>query len=165
MAFELGIGTALVAIGAGVAVGFAGLGSGLGQGIAAAGGVGAVAEDRSMFAQGLIFAVLAETQAIYGLLIAILLMLGGGLIGGTTKDISLGVGLAAIGAGAAVGFAGLGSGIGQGITGASSVGAIVEDKDMFAQGLIFAVLSETQAIYGLLIAILIMLGVHLLGAG
>ncbi|OEC86464.1 MULTISPECIES: V-type ATP synthase subunit K [Methanobacterium] len=160
----LEIGAALVAIGAGVAIGFAGLGSGLGQGIAAAGGVGAVAEDKGMFAQGLIFAVLAETQAIYGLLIAILLMLGAGLIGGTPKPISVAAGLAAVGAGAAIGFAGLGSGIGQGITGASSVGAVVEDKDMFAQGLIFAVLSETQAIYGLLVAILIMLGASLLGA-
>jgi V/A-type H+-transporting ATPase subunit K len=159
------IGNALVAIGAGVAVGFAGLGSGLGQGIAAAGGVGAVAEDKGMFAQGLIFAVLAETQAIYGLLIAILLMLGAGILGGGNTTVSVAMGLAAVGAGAAIGFAGLGSGIGQGITGASSVGAVVEDKDMFAQGLIFAVLSETQAIYGLLVAILIMLGVGLLGGG
>jgi V/A-type H+-transporting ATPase subunit K len=161
----LEIGGALVAIGAGVAVGFAGLGSGLGQGIAAAGGVGAVAEDKGMFAQGLIFAVLAETQAIYGLLIAILLMLGAGILGGGNTTVSVAMGLAAVGAGAAIGFAGLGSGIGQGITGASSVGAVVEDKDMFAQGLIFAVLSETQAIYGLLVAILIMLGVGLLGGG
>jgi len=76
------LGTALAAIGAGVAVGFAGLGSGLGQGIAAAGSVGAVAEDRGMFAQGIIFSVLPETQAIYGFLIAILLMVFGGLIGG-----------------------------------------------------------------------------------
>ena len=161
----LELGNALVAIGAGVAVGFAGLGSGLGQGIAAAGGVGAVAEDKGMFAQGLIFAVLAETQAIYGLLIAILLMLGAGILGGGNAIVTVPMGIAAIGAGAAIGFAGLGSGIGQGITGASSVGAVVEDKDMFAQGLIFAVLSETQAIYGLLVAILIMLGASLLGGG
>ena len=39
---EIALGTALAAIGAGVAIGFAGLGSGLGQGMAAAGSVGAV---------------------------------------------------------------------------------------------------------------------------
>ncbi len=39
---EIGLGAALAAIGAGVAIGFAGLGSGLGQGMAAAGSVGAV---------------------------------------------------------------------------------------------------------------------------
>ena len=42
---EIVLGTALAALGAGIAVGFAGLGSGLGQGMAAAGSVGAVAED------------------------------------------------------------------------------------------------------------------------
>lgn len=74
------LGTALAAIGAGVAVGFAGLGSGLGQGIAAAGAVGAVAEDSDMFARGIIFSALSETQAIYGFLIAILLMVFSGII-------------------------------------------------------------------------------------
>jgi V/A-type H+-transporting ATPase subunit K len=155
------LGTALAAIGAGVAVGFAGLGSGLGQGIAAAGSVGAVAEDRGMFAQGIIFSVLPETQAIYGFLIAILLMVFGGIIGGSAIPVTAGI--VAIGAGAAIGFAGLGSGMGQGITAASSVGAVVEDKEMFAQGIIFSVLPETQAIYGFLIAILLMVFGGLIG--
>ncbi len=80
MAIELTLGTALAAIGAGVAVGFAALGSGIGQGIAAAGSVGAVAEDSSMFAQGIVFTAIPETQAIYGFLIAILLLVFGGII-------------------------------------------------------------------------------------
>ena len=42
---EIALGTALAAVGAGVAIGFAGLGSGLGQGMAAAGSVGAVGSD------------------------------------------------------------------------------------------------------------------------
>jgi len=79
---EVALGTALAAIGAGIAIGFAGLGSGIGQGIAAAGSVGAVAEDEDMFARGIIFTALPETQAIYGFLIAILLMVFGGLLGG-----------------------------------------------------------------------------------
>ena len=78
---EIGLGAALAAIGAGVAIGFAGLGSGLGQGMAAAGSVGAVAEDNDMFARGIIFSALPETQAIYGFLIAILLMVFGGILG------------------------------------------------------------------------------------
>ncbi len=156
------LGTALAAIGAGVAVGFAGLGSGLGQGIAAAGSVGAVAEDNDMFARGIIFSALPETQAIYGFLIAILLLVFSGLL---QKENLLTVtqGLVAIGAGAAIGFAGLGSGMGQGITAASSVGAVVEDEDMFARGIIFSALPETQAIYGFLIAILLMVFGGILG--
>ena len=79
---DIALGTALAAIGAGVAVGFAGLGTGIGQGIAAAGAVGAVAEDSDMFARGLIFSALSETQAIYGFLIAILLLVSGKILTG-----------------------------------------------------------------------------------
>ena len=151
----IGLGTALAAVGAGIAVGFAGLGSGLGQGFAAAGSVGAVAEDNSMFARGIIFSALSETQSIYGFLIAILLMVFSGLLGGG-NGLTVTAGIIAIGAGAAIGFAGLGSGMGQGIAAASAVGAVVEDNSMFARGIIFSALEETQAIYGFLIAILLM---------
>ena len=152
---EIGLGAALAAIGAGVAIGFAGLGSGLGQGMAAAGSVGAVAEDNDMFARGIIFSALPETQAIYGFLVAILLLVFSGLLGGNATKLTLEAGIIAIGVGASIGFAGLGSGMGQGIAAASSVGAIVEDNDMFARGIIFSALPETQAIYGFLIAILL----------
>ena len=152
---EIVLGTALAAVGAGIAVGFAGLGSGLGQGFAASGAVGAVAEDNSMFARGIIFSALCETQAIYGFLIAILLMVFSGLLGGGA-GLSTTAGIVAIGSGAAIGFAGLGSGMGQGVAAASSVGAVVEDNSMFARGIIFSALEETQAIYGFLIAILLM---------
>jgi V/A-type H+-transporting ATPase subunit K len=160
---EIALGTALAAIGAGVAIGFAGLGSGIGQGMSAASAVGAVAEDTDMFARGIIFSALSETQAIYGFLIAILLLVFSGLLGGGTP-IEVTSGLVAIGAGAAIGFAGLGSGMGQGMTAASSIGAVVEDNDMFARGIIFSALPETQAIYGFLIAILLMVFGGILGA-
>ncbi|WP_048191515.1 ATP synthase subunit K [Methanobacterium sp. SMA-27] len=159
---EIVLGTALAAIGAGIAVGMAGLGSGIGQGIAAAGSVGAVAEDPDMFARGIIFTALPETQAIYGFLIAILLLVFSGIMG-TGNSLTVASGLVAVGAGAAVGFAGLGSGMGQGITASSAVGAVVEEPDMFARGIIFTALSETQAIYGFLIAILLMVFGGILG--
>ena len=75
----------------------------------------------------------------------------------------IGAGIVAIGVGASIGFAGLGSGMGQGMAAASSVGAIVEDTDMFARGIIFSALPETQAIYGFLIAILLMVFGGILG--
>ena len=67
-------------------------------------------------------------------------------------------GLAYLGAGVA-----MISGMGQGIAASSSVGAIVEDNDMFARGIIFSALPETQAIYGFLIAILLMVFGGILG--
>ncbi|UTB33564.1 MAG: V-type ATP synthase subunit K [Methanobacterium sp. ERen5] len=159
---EIVLGTALAAIGAGLAVGLAGLGSGIGQGIAAAGSVGAVAEDPDMFARGIIFTALPETQAIYGFLIAILLLVFSGIMN-PSLTLNVSQGIIAVGAGAAIGFAGLGSGMGQGITASSAVGAVVEEPDMFARGIIFTALSETQAIYGFLIAILLMVFAKILG--
>ena len=70
--------------------------------------------------------------------------------------------VATIGAGLAIGGAGLGSGIGQGIAAAASAGATAENPDFFGRGLVFTVIPETQVIYGLVIAILILSGVGLL---
>ena len=150
-AVELPVGIA--AIGAGLAVGIAGL-SGIGQGIGAAAGVGATAKDSSVFGKSMVFSVLPETQAIYGLLVAVLILAGSGLLAGGTTITAAG-GVACIGAGLAVGIAGL-SGIGQGLAAATGIAATAEEPRMFAKGMIFSVLPETQAIYGLLVAILVM---------
>ncbi len=163
-----GLGLAVVTIGAGLAVGVAGL-SGVGQGIAAGAGIGSVAEREDLFGKSMVFSVLPETQAIYGMLIAILLMVFTGLLGGGAKDIMAGLpgyslGLIGIGAGLAVGVAGL-SGIGQGIAAASGIGSVAEKEDIFGRGMVFSVLPETQAIYGMLIAILLMIFSGLLGGG
>ncbi len=64
----------LVAIGAGIAVGFAGIGTGVAQSNIGAAAVGAISEDRSMFGLGLIFTALPETVVLFGLVISILLM-------------------------------------------------------------------------------------------
>ncbi|MFT4326891.1 MAG: hypothetical protein ACMXYK_05295 [Candidatus Woesearchaeota archaeon] len=64
----------LIAIGAGLAIGLAACGSGIGQGISSAAGAGATAEDSSLLGKMLVFSALPETQAIYGFVIAILLL-------------------------------------------------------------------------------------------
>jgi len=73
-------------------------------------------------------------------------------------------GLAAIGSGFAVGLAGL-SAIGQGMTAASGRGATAQREGAMGPSLIFAVMAETFAIFGLLVAILIMFGIGLFGGG
>ncbi len=166
--YSIPVGAGLVAIGAGLAVGIAGL-SAIGQGIAASGGIGAYSEKDEVFGKGIVFSVLPETQAIYGLLIAILLMVFSGLLGnpsGASRFAGpdgIRLGLTAIGAGLAVGIAGL-SGIGQGIAAGSGIGTTAEKPDMFGKGIVFSVLPETQAIYGLLIAILLMVFSGIIGA-
>lgn len=78
MAVELA--QAVATIGAGIAIGGAGLGSGIGQGIAASASAGATAEDPGFFGRGLVFTVLPETQVIYGLVVAILILSGAGVL-------------------------------------------------------------------------------------
>lgn len=68
------IATGLIAIGAGIAIGFAGLGSGIGQGIASSAAAGATAENEKLLGKMLVFAALPETQAVYGFVIAIILL-------------------------------------------------------------------------------------------
>ncbi len=73
---EVGIGMGIAIVGCGIAI----LGSAIGQGMSASAAVGATAEKPETFGKNVVFAVLPETQAIYGLLLGILIMVGMGLI-------------------------------------------------------------------------------------
>ena len=69
------VGTGLIAVGAGLAVGLAGIGAGAGESQIGAAAVGATAENQEMFGKGLLMTVLPETIVIFGLIISILLYL------------------------------------------------------------------------------------------
>jgi V/A-type H+-transporting ATPase subunit K len=72
---------AYTTIGAGIAIGLACLGSAIGQGMASAAAAGATAENEDLYVKELTFAILPETQAIYGFIVAMLLIaLGTGLV-------------------------------------------------------------------------------------
>jgi V/A-type H+-transporting ATPase subunit K len=64
-------------------------------------------------------------------------------------------GLIGIGVGLAIGLAGLGAGLGMGSAGAAAVGAISERPEVFGKAMIFIVFIEAIAIYGLLVAFLL----------
>lgn len=62
-----------IAIGAGLAIGLAGLGTGLAQKDIGAAAVGAIAENPSFLAQGIVFVAIPETIVIFGFVVAFLL--------------------------------------------------------------------------------------------
>jgi len=66
-------------------------------------------------------------------------------------------GLKYIGAGIAVGLAGLGASIGIGMAFSVITTAITENPEIFGKAFLFIVLIEAVAIYGLLVAILLVL--------
>ncbi|MFB6204718.1 MAG: hypothetical protein ABEJ75_03660 [Candidatus Nanohaloarchaea archaeon] len=63
----------LAAVGAGLAIGLSALGTGLAQAKIGSAGVGALAEDDSLFGQVLIMTVIPETMVIFGLVVALVL--------------------------------------------------------------------------------------------
>ncbi|MCD6369909.1 MAG: V-type ATP synthase subunit K, partial [Thermoplasmata archaeon] len=130
----------------------------IGQGIAAGSGAAASSEEPRAFSKSIIFSVLPETQSIYALIVSIIILYSAGLLGGAphfSSTMALLVGIGAIGAGLSIGFAGL-SGIGQGITAAMGIGAFTRRPESFGKSMMLSVMSETFAIFGLLIAILIL---------
>ena len=156
------LGAYLALIGAGIAVGASGMGAAIGVGIAGASGAAAIAEDPKRFRNALIFQAFPQTQAIYGLLIGILILMYTHAFASSLQvsiDVPVGVGLLALGAGLSVGIAGL-SAIGQGIVAGTGIG-VTKKPGTFGKAVVFTVLPETQAIYGLLIAILLLQGINM----
>ena len=74
-----------IIIGCMLAVAIAGIASAIGLALAGSSAVAVTAEKPELFGKLLVLQVLPMTQSVYGLLTAILLMMGGGLLGGTAK--------------------------------------------------------------------------------
>jgi F0F1-type ATP synthase membrane subunit c/vacuolar-type H+-ATPase subunit K len=62
----------------------------------------------------------------------------------------------ALGAGFAIGLAGIGAGIGMGTASAAALGAITEKPETFGKSILYVVFIEAIAIYGFVIAFLLL---------
>jgi V/A-type H+-transporting ATPase subunit K len=83
-------------------------------------------------------------------------VLAAGPPAGPGQAAGLQTGLAFIGAGLAVGLGAIGAGWAVAVTGAAAVGGIAERPEIFARSLVIVGLAEGIAIYGLIVAILIL---------
>jgi len=154
--------TTLVILGCAIAIGIAGVASAIGLSLAGSSAIAVTAEKPNLFGKLLVLQVLPMTQSVYGLLTAILLMMGAGLLGGAGEtEVSGLMGVGAIWIGLAVGLTGI-SAINQGMVASSSISAVGRNPDVAARGIIFTVMPETIAIFGLLVGILLMTGLGLL---
>ena len=153
----------MIIIGCALAMGIAGIGSALGLMLAGTSAVAVTGEKPELFGKCLVFQVLPMTQAVYGLLTAILLMMGAGILGAPNATL-LGnpmIGISAIGIGLVVGLTGI-SAANQGMVASASISATARNPDVAARGSIYTVMPETIAIFGLLVGILLMTGLGLL---
>ncbi|MFB0532755.1 MAG: permease [Desulfatiglandales bacterium] len=159
---ELSMGVILAIMGAAVSMGLAAIASGIGVGLAGVAGAGVISEDPRKFGPVLVLQALPQTQGIYGFLGAVLILIGVGVLGGEIKEIPIGMGYAALGGGIVVGLSSF-TAIAQGAISASGMGAVAKRPETFGQAVVLAVMAETFAIFGLLIAILIFVGSKIMG--
>ncbi len=145
-------------IGAAIAVGASGIGSTIGITMAGRASERVSSDRGRSFGTNLVFTVLAETPTIYGLLIALILILNADKISGLVAQKVLTedqVFYSALGAGVVVGITGFFSALGIGYAASAAVTAMSRKEGIFGKSLVFVILPETIVIYGLLIAILI----------
>ncbi|WP_297476759.1 V-type ATP synthase subunit K [Thermococcus sp.] len=147
-----------VSLGAALAAGLAGAASAFGVGVAGAAAAGVVAEDEKNFKNALILEGLPMTQSIYGLITLFLILMVSGILGGgfkftaNTPD-NIVKSAILLGAGLTVGLTGL-SAIPQGVIASAGIGAVAKNPKTFTQGIIFAAMAETMAIFGLVGALI-----------
>jgi len=154
---ELTFGTVLAVIGAAISMGVAAISSGFGVGLAGIAGSGVVAEDPKKFGQMLVLQALPQTQGIYGFLGSVLILIFCGLLGGKEVELTTEMGWAALSGGIVIGLSSL-TAIAQGAIAAAAMGSAAKRPETFGQGVVFSVMAETFAIFGLLVAILIFVG-------
>ena len=143
-----------LAIGGAALAACAGVGSALGVGVAGQAAAGVVAEDPKKFGQTLVLQALPGTQGIYGLLIAFLILVKTGVMGGAPLELSTTQGLYFLFAGAPIGIVGIWSGWAQGKAAASGIMLIAKRPSELAKGIIYAAMVETYAILALLVSFL-----------
>ena len=155
----------MVVLACAIAMAIAGIASATGLGVAGVSAAAVTAEKPELFAKSLILQMLPMTQTIYALITSILLLMGAGLLGGkAAMDLSSpAMGMAAVFTGLLVGLTGL-SAISQGIISSAGISATGRSPNITGRAIIFAVMPETIAIFGFLVALLIMvLGLKILG--
>ena len=147
--------------GAALASLFAGIGSAKGVGIAGEAAAG-VSEDPNKFGQVLLLQALPGTQGIYGLLIAFIVMVKVGLLGGDgMMELTVVQGAEIFAACLPIAFVGLISGISQGKAAAAGVMLVGKRPSELAKGMLFAAMVETYAVLALLVSFLMLNSIQL----
>ena len=155
----INLGLALAILGAALAVILAGCGSAKGVGLAGQAAAGLLSEDPSMFGKVLILQLLPGTQGLYGFLIAILVLVNVGVLGGSPVELSWQQGMYCLVACLPIAFAGLVSAIHQGKVASAGVSLIAKKPDQVGKAITMASLVEFYAILPFLISLLAVLSV------
>ena len=147
-------GTALAVAGAGLAMGVAGISTAIGVKAAGVSAAGAVAENKENFKNALVLQALPQTQTVYGFIIALFILIGAGLLG-NPAELTISQGLVMLGAGTIVAITGI-SAVMQGLVASAGISSCAKNKDAFVPSIVFTGQCETPAIFGFIIAVIIL---------
>lgn len=151
----------LACLGAAMAA-IAGIGSGIGVGVAGEAAAGVVSEDPKKFCKVLLLQALPGTQGIYGLLIAFIILVKIGLLGGDGMvDLTVAQGASIFAAAIPIGLVGIFSGIAQGKAAAAGIMLVGKNPSELSKGMLFAAMVETYAVLALLISFLMLNSIQL----
>jgi V/A-type H+-transporting ATPase subunit K len=142
-------GQVLALLGASIAFFLAGIGSSKGCGIAGQTGAGVLSEDPKKFGSVVVLEALPATQAVYGFVIAFM------IISKVSLDMTIPEGLNLLVAGLPVGIVGLVSGIFQGKVATAGIQMISKQPKATGQAITLAIMVEMFAILSLVVSILI----------
>lgn len=142
-------------LGAVIATVFSGIGSAKGVGGAAQTAMGVLSEDSSQFGKMLVLTLLPGTQGLYGFIVAFLILVSGGVLGGDMPTV--GQGLAYFGASLAIGFGGMFSGFAQGKAAVSGIAMSAKDSKNFSKGMVSVTLVEIYALLSFIISLLVVI--------
>lgn len=146
------LGIVLAVLGAAFAAGFAGVGSAKGVGLVGEAAAGLLTEKPDYFGKVLILQILPGTQGLYGFLVALLIFIKTGLLGGNPVALTWNQGLYFFAAALPITIAGYFSAIYQGRVAASGVSMIAKQSDQTSKAMILAAMVETYAVLALLIS-------------
>jgi len=150
-------GNTLALLGAAIAS-LAGIGSAIGVSVAGQAAAGVITEDPKKFGKTLVLQLLPGTQGIYGFVVAFLIILKLGMIGGGMVDLTVAQGAYLFAAGIPIGVVGIISGIQQGRAAAAGLQLISKRPEEMGHGIVYAIMVETYAILALLVSLLIWIG-------
>ncbi len=149
-----------VFIGAAIAAALGFSGSAIGMGRAGQAATGVATEKPNLFGKILLMQALPGSQGIYGLVGAFLILNFAGVFGGGGEEaLTLSQGLQYMAASLPIGIAGILSGIYQGGVSASGISMIAKDEEGIGRAIIFSVMVETWAIFGVLISFILLISV------
>jgi len=152
------LGFAIAIAAAGLAAGLAASGASIGCGLAGEMAAGVLAEDPDKIGSMLVLQALPGTQAFYGLVTAILVLVRLQVFGGTPlTTITIEQGISVFGACIPVMFGEFISAIWQGRASVGAMGTVARRPDAFGKAVILPALVETFALLSLIGSIVILL--------